>query len=55
MTELNSEMAKLNKGIEKNNKEQQSLPSLEKKVKEMALEITGDSDDSISRIRRRLY
>lgn len=50
MTELNSEMAKLNKGIEKNNKEQQSLPSLEKKVKEMALEITGDSDDSISRV-----
>lgn len=41
MTELNSEMTKLTKGIEKNNKEQQSLPSLEKRVKEMALEITG--------------
>lgn len=43
MTELNNEMLKLSKGIEKNNKEVQSLPSLEKKVKEMAMEITGIS------------
>jgi hypothetical protein len=41
MTEVNAEMAKLTKGIEKNNKELQSLPSLEKRVKEMAAEITG--------------
>ena len=41
MTELNSEMGKLTKGIDKNNKELQSLPSLEKRVKEMAAEITG--------------
>ncbi|XP_046656187.1 intraflagellar transport protein 74 homolog [Daphnia pulicaria] len=40
MTEVNAEMAKLTKGIEKNNKELQSLPSLEKRVKEMAAEIT---------------
>ncbi len=32
-------MAKLTKGIEKNNQELQSLPSLEKRVKEMAAEI----------------
>ena len=41
MTELGNEMLKLNKGIEKNNKEVQSLPLLEKKVKDMAMEITG--------------
>lgn len=41
MTEVNAEMGKLTKGIEKNNKELQSLPSLEKRVKEMAAEITG--------------
>ena len=41
MTELNSEMGKLTKGIDKNNKELQSLPSLEKRVKEMAAEIPG--------------
>lgn len=41
MTEVNAEMGKLTKGIEKNNKELQSLPSLEKRVKEMATEITG--------------
>jgi hypothetical protein len=41
MTEVNTEMAKLTKSIEKNNKELQSLPSLEKRVKEMAAEITG--------------
>ncbi len=41
MTEVNAEMAKLTKGIEKNNKELQSLPSLEKRVKEMAAEIAG--------------
>ena len=41
MSELNAEMARLSKEVDKNNKEQQSLPSLEKKVKEMALEITG--------------
>lgn len=41
MTELNGEMTRLSKEVEKNNKEQQNLPSLEKKVKEMALEITG--------------
>lgn len=40
MTEVNAEMGKLTKGIEKNNKELQSLPSLEKRVKEMAAEIT---------------
>jgi hypothetical protein len=43
MTEVNAEMGKLTKGIEKNNKELQSLPSLEKRVKEMAAEITGIS------------
>lgn len=43
MTEVNAEMGKLIKGIEKNNKELQSLPSLEKRVKEMAAEITGIS------------
>lgn len=41
MTELNVEMGKLTKGIDKNNKELQSLPSLEKRVKDMASEITG--------------
>lgn len=41
MTDLNNEMLKLNKGIERNNKEVQGLPLLEKKVKEMAMEITG--------------
>ncbi|XP_046455404.1 intraflagellar transport protein 74 homolog [Daphnia pulex] len=38
-TEVNADMAKLTKGIEKNNQELQSLPSLEKRVKEMAAEI----------------
>jgi intraflagellar transport protein 74 len=41
MTELNSEMIRLVKGIDKNNKEMQNLPALENKVKEMAVEITG--------------
>jgi hypothetical protein len=36
---VNADMAKLTKGIEKNNQELQSLPSLEKRVKEMAAEI----------------
>lgn len=41
MSELNTEMARLHQVIERNNKEQQSLPSLEKRVKDMALEMTG--------------
>lgn len=39
MTELNAEIGRLTKSVEKNNKELQSLQSLENKVKEMALEI----------------
>ena len=40
-TELNTEMSRLVKGIDKNNKEMLNLPALENKVKEMAVEITG--------------
>ena len=41
MTEINSEMMRLKNAIERNRKEQQSLPTLENKVKELAAEITG--------------
>jgi len=39
MTELNGEIGRLTTAIDKNSKEQQSMASLENKVKEMALEI----------------
>lgn len=41
MTEISAEMAKLKSAIEKNRKEQQNLPTIENKVKELAAEITG--------------
>jgi len=39
MSELNGEIGRLTTAIDKNSKEQQSMASLENKVKEMALEI----------------
>ena len=41
MTEISTEITRLKNAIEKNRKEQQSLPTLENKVKELAAEITG--------------
>ena len=41
MNEMNSEMTRLKSAIERNRKEQQILPTLENKVKELAGEITG--------------
>lgn len=41
MSELGTEITRLARAVEKNNKEMQNLPALESKVKEMAVEITG--------------